>query len=377
MKHDLCREDARTWDERAAAIAATVERHAADRDRTDTFVEEGYAALRENGFFKALVPAEFGGGDARVSEVARAIRTIAASCGSTALAFAMHSHLVAVAAWRWRHQNAPTDGLLRRVAGEDLILVSSGGSDWLPSGGVAVPCDGGFRVNARKPFSSGSPRGDLLSTSAVYDDPEAGPTVLHFAVPLSAEGVVPLNNWKVLGMRGTGSQDLELRDVFVPDAAIAGRRPAGKWHPLFHTICMIAFPLIYSAYLGVADRARQEAVETLKRRGASDLAALQLGELENAHLSASILWEEMLAIAERGSPEPATTSRVMALRTLVGRGALSVVEKAMEAVGGSGFYRGTIMERVFRDIQGARFHPMPEKQQLLLSGRVAAGWAID
>lgn len=374
---DLCRAGGLNWAERAAEVAAIVEQHAAECDRSDTFVEEGYAALRTHGFFKSLVPAELGGGDADVSEIARSIRTIAASCGSTALAFAMHSHLVAVAAWRWRHQKAPTEGLLRRVAGEDLILVSSGGSDWLSSGGVATPCDGGFRINARKPFSSGSPRGHLLSTSAVYDDPEAGPTVLHFAVPLSAEGVVPLNNWKVMGMRGTGSQDLELRDVFVPDAAIAGRRPAGKWHPLFHTICMIAFPLIYSAYLGVADRARDEALAATKRRGTSDLLALQLGELENAHLSASVLWEEMLAVAERGSPEAATTSRVMALRTLVARSTLNVVEKAMEVVGGAGFYRGTIMERLFRDMQGARFHPMPEKQQLLLSGRVAAGWAID
>jgi acyl-CoA dehydrogenase len=365
------------WRERAAMVAAVVANHAAECDLTDSFVEHGYAALREAGFFTALVPAEFGGGDASVSDIAQAIRTIAASCGSTALAFAMHSHLVAVAAWRWRHQNAPTDGLLRRVVGENLILVSSGGSDWLPSGGVAVPCDGGFRVNARKPFSSGSPRGDLLSTSAVFEDPEAGPTVLHFSVPLSAEGVVPLDNWKVLGMRGTGSQDLELRDVFVPEAAVAGRRPAGKWHPLFHTICMIAFPLIYSAYLGIADRARDEAVALFQRRGPSDVAALQLGELENAHLSAAVLWAEMLGVAETGAPGPAVTSKVMALRTLVGRGVLSVVERAMEAIGGGGFYRGTVIERTFRDIQGARFHPMPEKQQLMLSGRVAAGWAID
>jgi acyl-CoA dehydrogenase len=54
---------------------------------------------------------------------------LGAFCGSTALAFSMHSHLVAVAAWRWSRQNAPTDGLLRRVAAEILILVSSGGSD--------------------------------------------------------------------------------------------------------------------------------------------------------------------------------------------------------------------------------------------------------
>ena len=50
----------------------------------------------------------------------------------------MHSHLVAVPAWRWRHEQAPVEGLLKRVANEDLVLISSGGSDWLPSNGQAV-----------------------------------------------------------------------------------------------------------------------------------------------------------------------------------------------------------------------------------------------
>jgi acyl-CoA dehydrogenase len=99
----------------------------------------------------------------------------------------MHAHLVAAAAWRWRNQNAPTDGLLKRVASEDLILVSSGGSDWLKSAGTAVRTEGGYLINARKIFSSGGPAGDLLVTSAVYEDPDEGATVLHFAVPMRAE----------------------------------------------------------------------------------------------------------------------------------------------------------------------------------------------
>ena len=65
-------------------------------------------------------------------------------------------------------------------------------------------------------------------------------------------GLTCVDTWKVMGMRGTGSHDLELTDVFIADAAIGGKRPQGKWHPLFHIISMIAFPLVYSAYLGVA-----------------------------------------------------------------------------------------------------------------------------
>ena len=244
------------WLARAARIAADIAEAAARHDTDDSFVSEGYQRLKEEGFFKALIPSELGGGGADYGEICHAIRRIAASCGATALAFSMHSHLVAAAVWRWRHQNALTDGLLKRVAAEDLILVSSGGSDWLKSAGTASKTDGGYLINARKIFSSGCPAGDLLMTSAVYDDPKEGPTVLHFGVPLKAEGLTLLDTWHVLGMRGSGSHDTELKNVFVPDVAIAGCRPQGKWHMLFHIISMIAFPLIYSAYLGVAESVR-------------------------------------------------------------------------------------------------------------------------
>src|SRR5690349_2370983 len=193
------------WVTRADYVARKIADAAARHDADDSFVTEGYELLKEEGFFKALIPAELGGGGAEYREICDAIRRIAASCGATALAFSMHSHLVAAAVWRWRHQNAPTDGLLKRVAAEDLILVSSGGSDWLKSAGIARRTEGGYRIDARKIFSSGCPAGDLLVTSAVYDDPETGPTVLHFAVPLKGEGVTLLDTWHVLGMRGSGS----------------------------------------------------------------------------------------------------------------------------------------------------------------------------
>ena len=75
--------------------------------------------------------------------------------------------------------------------------LSSGGSDWLQGSGTATRVDGGYRINARKIFASGAPAGDLLMTSAVYQDPQAGPSVLHFAVPMRAEGVKILDTWRV------------------------------------------------------------------------------------------------------------------------------------------------------------------------------------
>jgi acyl-CoA dehydrogenase len=288
----------------------------------------------------------------------------------------MHTHLVATAAWRWRHQNAPTDGLLKRVAAENLVLVSSGGSDWLKSAGTAVKTEGGFLITARKIFSSGCPAGDMLMTSAVYDDPQAGPTVLHFGVPLNAKGVTILDTWRVIGMRGTGSHDIELKDVFIADAGIAGRRAQGKWHLLFHTISMIAFPIIYAAYVGVAEGARAKAIAMARKKVDDNLPYL-VGELENAFASASMALADMIANAEIGQPGPEATSRTMIGRQLAGQGAIRTVERAMEVAGGASFYRDAGLERAFRDVQAARFHPLQEKPQLRYSGRVALGWEID
>ena len=365
------------WLARADRIAQEIAEAAARHDADDSFVSEGYQLLKEEGFFKALIPAELGGGGAGYGEICQAIRTIAASCGATALAFSMHSHLVAAAAWRWQHQNAPTDGLLKRVAAENLILVSSGGSDWLKSAGTATKTEGGFLINARKIFSSGCPAGDLLMTSAVYDDPETGPTVLHFGVPLKAEGVTILDTWHVMGMRGSGSHDTELKNVFVPAAAISGRREQGKWHMLFHLISMIAFPLIYSAYLGVAEGAHARALEIARKKREDDNLPYLVGEMENAFASTVMAVEQLIHNAETSQPGPETTNRAVIARQLAGQAAIRTVERAMEVAGGASFYRRVGLERAFRDIQGARFHPLQEKAQLRYTGRLALGLDID
>jgi alkylation response protein AidB-like acyl-CoA dehydrogenase len=86
---------------------------------------------------------------------------------------------------------------------------------------------------------------------------------------------------------------------------------------------------------------------------------------------------KMIELAETGTPGPEATSQAMICRTLVGKAAIETVEKAMEAAGGMSFYRKSGLERAFRDVQAARFHPMQEKPQLRFSGRVALGWDID
>jgi len=375
---DMKRQTAGTdWLAAADGLGRDFAARADQHDAEDSFVTENYQALKSAGFFQALVPAELGGPGADYGEMCHAIRRLANYCGSTALAFSMHSHLVATAAWRWRNEKAPTDKLLQRVAAENLILVSSGGSDWLHSAGTATKVDGGFRITARKIFSSGCLSGDMLMTSAVLEDPAAGPTVLHFGVPLKAEGVKILDTWRAMGMRGTGSHDVELKEVFVADAGIAGRRPQGKWHPLFHAISLVAMPMIYSAYVGVAEGARRRALAAVSKRPNADQLVPLVGEMENSWAAAEMASEHLIAIAQSQRSGPETTGRIMAGRTIAGEAAIATVERAMEVAGGASFYRGYGLERAFRDVQGARFHPLQRMPQLRYAGRLAMGLDID
>jgi alkylation response protein AidB-like acyl-CoA dehydrogenase len=347
---------------------------AAAYDVEGRFVAENYAALKEHKLFSAPVPAELGGGGVTHAQICDLLRELAHYCPSTALALSMHTHLVCTAVWRYRHAQ-PAEALLRKIASAELVLVSTGAGDWIDSTGRAERAPGGYHVTAVKRFGSGSPAGDLLVTSAPYEDPERGPEVLHFPVPLSARGVTVKNDWDTLGMRATGSHSIELRDVFVPDDAITLRRPAGQWHPSWSVIVTVAPPIYMAPYVGIAERAAVMGREAAAQRTVDPIVLQSLGEVENALATAQMAWREMVAITRDYDVEPTLdhANRQLVRKTLAANAAIATVNKAIELVGGGAYFRRAGLERLLRDVQAAPFHPLPEKKQLLFTGRVALG----
>jgi alkylation response protein AidB-like acyl-CoA dehydrogenase len=363
------------WSTDLAKLGPQIAEEGRACDAENRYVGRNIAALREHGFLGLAVPAELGGGGLSRIELAQMLRELAHSCGATALVLAMHTHTVAAAAWRWRYQKAPTDGLLKRVAGERLQLLSSGGSDWLAGSGTAEKVEGGYKVNGLKVFASGAPSADIFMTGAVEQTAE-GPTALQFGVPLKAPGVSVVETWDTLGMRGTASHSVKLENVFVADAAIAARRPAGLWHPSFHLISMVAFPLIYAVYTGIAEAARDIAVAAAAKRTQPETVDA-VGQLDTELAAAQIAHRSMVETMELAQPGPETTNKVFQHRALVARSAIRTVELALVAAGGAGYFRILRLERAFRDVQGARFHPLTDIQQQKLAGRIALGLPID
>ena len=363
------------WIATTKALAADFATRAAEHDADDTFVAENYAKLRESRLFSAPVPAELGGGGATFAQHCEIIRTLGRACGSTALAYSMHSHLLQALLWRHRHAAVPAaEPLLRRIAKDELVLVSTGGSDWLEGSGTLTKENGSYTFSGRKIFGSGSLSGDLLLTTGIYDDPEKGPTVLHFGVDMHGPGVKVLDNWRTMGMRGTGSNDIVIEGVTVQDAAVSVRRPKGKWHQFFNVVVPIIFPLIASAYVGVAESARQIALAQAAKRRDDPITQLLAGEMETELLVAQRALADMVDLASTEyAPDLANADLTFKRKTIVSRAIVRVGYLAMEVAGGGSFFRALGLERCMRDIQGVRFHPLHELRQYQFSGRVALG----
>ena len=338
-------------------------------DQNYAFVKENYEALKSSGIFTALIPQELGGLGISHQDMGEFIRIIGSYDGSTALALSMHQHLVSANVWKYK-QHKGGEEVLKKVVENQWVLISTGAKDWLDSNGSMQKTEGGYLVSATKFFASQSAYANILVTSACYEDLEQGPQVLHFSFPVSAEGVTILDDWYTLGMRGTGSNTVRFENVFVPDDAIALKRPKGLFHPLYNVIVTVAMPLIMAAYVGVAEHAANLIMKKAKK---SDVHPghfpYLLAEMNNQLTNAQIVWRDMLRITNNFDFKPVDKygHEILTRKSLVANAVIATVQKAMEAMGGSAFYQKNGLEQLFRDVQGARYHPLPEKEQQVFS----------
>lgn len=345
-----------------------------DLDAADAFVSENYRELKEARVFSAQVPQDLGGGGVSHGEMCAFLRHLAHYCSSTALAVSMHQHLVSAAIFNHR-AGRPGQALLEKVAASEAVLISTGANDWLESNGNARRVEGGYRVSAVKPFTSGSPAGAAFVTSAAYDSADEGPQVLHFPVPANSDGVTFLDDWRTMGMCATGSQTVRFDDVFIPDDAVVLKRPRGAFHPAFNVIITVADPLVMSAYVGAAEAACAIARERAAKRKGDPVTPYLVGEMENRLTTAQLACDDMVRLANDldFTPSQDLSSRILVRKTITANSVIAAAEKALEVSGGGGYFRKAGIERLLRDVHASQFHPLPEKRQQLFTGRLAIG----
>ena len=186
-------------------------------------------------------------------------------------------------------------------------------------------------------------------------DPEKGSHVL--AVVRDPRGqVIALH-------RGASSKEVRISSV--------GNQ--GKWVPVFDVICTVALPIITSAYVGLAEAAARVAKESAKKRAHEPQLPFELGEMENALVSAQMARRELIGLAANYDFKPSVELANAALirKSICVRSVQACVAKAVEVQGGGAYFKTSRLEQWFRDAQAGNFHPLPEKKQQLFTGRLA------
>jgi alkylation response protein AidB-like acyl-CoA dehydrogenase len=201
--------------------------------------------------------------------------------------------------------------------------------------------------------------------------------VLNMAVPVGSEGVTVEDGWDAMGMRGTASNDVRIDDVFVPDERVLADRPYGVVDPPLQVIATIGFSVISAVYLGIAEGALQHAIAAV-RDPESAITQRQIGLMRHrARVAGWALDGAFSIIGDDPVPSLGTVDAVMLAKREVALAGIEICDLAMEVAGGSSYFRGSPIERAYRDIRGIKFHPFSMEATLLHAGRLALGRPCD
>jgi alkylation response protein AidB-like acyl-CoA dehydrogenase len=369
--------------ERARAAACVAAEHASQHDREATFPVEGLAALAENGYLALILPESLGGEGATVAEMILGNLELSKGDASLGLVVAMHCALLG----RVRDAGAWPASVFQRVAAEVAsarqgrgALVNSLASEpemGSPSrGGLpatsARRVEGGFVINGRKSFSSGSTvlRWGVISAAISVEDRE--PYLGSFVVPMSAPGMRIEPTWDTLGMRATASHLLVMEDVFVAAEAEVPRDTPAR-DPLPHER---AWSLTVAAvYLGVAEAARDFAISFARSRTPTALGGKSIASLPSirdraGRMDLSLFEARGLLVSTARAwdlaPSVEMQAALAAAKIGASNTAVAVADQAMRLVGGSSMDRGSPLERHYRDVRGGLHHPPQDDAALAL-----------
>ncbi len=333
------------------------------------------------GCFRSLVPRTYGGSDVGLPAHMRLLRELARADGSVGWTVMIGSSAPAIL------------GLLPR---ETLDAIYAAGPDVILAGafnptGMATPVDGGYRVTGRWSFASGCQHADWFIAHCIVDDGREPP--LRMAV-LPADVVDIVDTWHAAGLCGTGSHDFTVENVFVPDERTFSvvEPQAALDGPLWRVPELSASTLLLGAVaLGIAQAAVDDVADLATGKvptfSATTLAANPLfqnqfgqteARLRAAHAALYTEAEGAWALAVTGSPfTPEVRARIRATAILVLQMAVSVVDVAYTAGGGSSLYSSSPLQRRLRDIRAMTQHFALKPDTFTLIGAVLTGQEAD
>ncbi|RSL34994.1 acyl-CoA dehydrogenase [Salibacterium salarium] len=344
-------------------------------DQEASFPVENINELKDIGYTALTVPKRYGGKDISLLEFVKAQQIIGKADGSTALSIGWHMGIVQ----NLGEENSwPEDiyaSFCKEVIENGALLNNTATEPATGSptrGGkpetTAVFKDGRWHVTGRKTFTTMAPVLDYFVVSATITTDES---VANFLIPRESPGLSIEETWDSIAMRGTGSHDLVLENVKVPEHHLVayltpGNKPAAGW--LLH---------IPACYLGIAEAAKDYTVGFAKEYSPnsiegtiSDLPNVKqkIGEMEllmqrNKHFLYGVAqkWDNA-SYEERQDMKP----ELGAVKYSVVNDAVKIVDIAMRIAGARSLSSKNPLQRYYRDVRAGLHNPPMDDMTIML-----------
>ncbi|QNG20139.1 hydroxylase [Rhodococcus triatomae] len=328
--------------------------------------------MKDAGSIRMLQPKEYGGYEVHPREFAEAVMRTASLNPSAGW---VHG-IVGVHPWQLAFADPKVQ---EEIWGHDNDTWMA--SPYMP-GGMCVPVDGGYTFSGKWSFSSGTDHCDWAFLGAFACNPDGSmeqpPRMLHVIIPRSDYEIIE-DSWDVMGLRGTGSKDLVVRDAFVPeyrvmdcDAVIDGSavREYGRTETLYLMPWSTMFPLgITAATIGIAEGMMHQAnvyqAERINAQGTKikddPYTLFAIGEatssLQAARDSLLAQVDRMWDLVDSGRT-PTFEQRAVGRRTQVSAAwqAIRAIDEIYPRCGGNALRMDKPLQRFWRDAHAGLHH---------------------
>lgn len=330
-------------------------------------------ALRETGAFRMMMPRSWGGAEMNPMQLNAALEELAMGNGAAAWCVMIqtdsgqYSGLVSPSVAREIYPNAD-------VTTSNVIRAT----------GRAQKVDGGYVVNGRWPFASGCLHADLFAGGChIFDGVRV--VVDDQGQPIHKMIIAPRNDftihdtWYTTGLRGTGSNDIEAKSLFVPDERMFGFDRSTHEGPLYlwPSILCAKMP---GVVLGIARSAIEAVVESMRsKKVKSEFVSLAIADAQSLYASARAYVHQSLETAwrrlETGAlPNEEERVAVFLARANAFQSSRQAVQLLFDAVGGPAVYGKKMpLERHLRDLTTACQHTFGQRKAQIAAAELMLG----
>ena len=372
----------------AREIAPIIQKHTEEAERERRLSRPVLTALRETGLLRMFTPRSLGG--LETDPITRALVVEEISRHDSAAGWTLENPLD----WAFFCARLPDEGAEEIYSrGADILIAAQFGRPL-----HATSTEGGYRISGRAPFVSNCYDADWISSTALVDvdqHSEGEPETVMVYFPRKNCDVI--DNWDMMGMRGTGSHDISVTDVYVPKSRtfrmVPEFEPGSHYHGPLYRLPLVgaAATGIPTPMLGVARRALDEVTELaltktpvassglLKERS---LAQVRLGKAEAVLRSGRLLLLDTVSEAWQRCVDGRTHSLrqkadLLLAATHAMSSAVQAVELACSIAGTTAFRATSPLERCFRDVQTMKHHVFASEARYGTFGQVYLGIPPD